>query len=318
MIIVYFLIFNFLVFIMKNSIASQLILKLSLVFLFGLSINGCTNPTNTTTNNNSQEIISKQEPISQAERVVALTSLSADIIHQLDASKLVGVAGSSLIKQDPRFQDITTVSEGRSQPDLEKIMELKPDLVVGADGFSDQTLAKLEELGVNTVSTKVDSWLALQDTIKILAGAIDADPQPLLDSYQSLLPAKLESNISTLVLVSRQPILAPNKNSWTGDLLTQFKVNNVVADLQGSGQFSGYVTLSPEKILETNPEVIIIVDPAREGILEQLKQEDFWSELNAVKRDRIYTFDYYGLVNPGSMAKVKDTLTQLAQLTQND
>jgi len=304
---------------MKNSIPSQLILKLSLVFLFGLSINGCTNLTNTTTNNNPQEVISEQEPISKAERVVALTSLSADIIHQLDASKLVGVAGSSLIKQDPRFQNITTVSEGRSQPDLEKIMALKPDLVVGADGFSDQTLAKLEELGVKTVSTKVDSWLALQDTIEILADAIDADPQPLLESYQSLLPAKKNnSNISTLVLVSRQPILAPNKNSWTGDLLTQFKVNNVVADLQGSGEFSGYVTLSPEKILETNPEIIIIVDPAREGILEQLKQEAFWSELNAVKRDRIYTFDYYGLVNPGSMAKVKDTLTQLAQLTQND
>jgi iron complex transport system substrate-binding protein len=302
---------------MKNSIASHLILKISLVFLLSSTINGCTNGNNTTTNNN-QEVISKQEPISKVERVVALTSLSADIIHQLDASKLVGVAGSTLLKQDSRFQGITTVSEGRSQPDLEKIIELKPDLVVGADGFNDQTLAKLNELGVKTISTKVDSWFALQDTIKILAKAIEADPQPLLKSYQTLLPKNIQSNISTLVLVSRQPILAPNKNSWTGDLLTQFKVNNVVADLQGSGEFSGYVTLSPEKILETNPEIIIIVDPAKEGILEQLKKESFWSKLNAVKGDRVYTFDYYGLVNPGSMAKVKDTLTQLAQVTQNN
>lgn len=302
---------------MKNSIASQLILKISLVFLLSSTINGCTNASNTTTNNN-QEVISEQESISKAERVVALTSLSADIIHQLDASKLVGVAGSTLLKQDLRFQGIATVSEGRSQPDLEKIIELKPDLVVGADGFNDQTLAKLEGLGVKTISTKVDSWFALQDTIKILAEAINADPQPLLESYQTLLPKNIQSNISTLVLVSRQPILAPNKNSWTGDLLTQFKVNNVVADLQGSGEFSGYVTLSPEKILETNPEIIIIVDPAKEGILEQLKKEAFWSKLNAVKSDRVYTFDYYGLVNPGSMAKVKDTLTQLAQVTENN
>lgn len=302
---------------MKNSTASQLILKISLVFLLSSTINGCTNASNTTTNNN-QEVISEQESISKAERVVALTSLSADIIHQLDASKLVGVAGSTLLKQDLRFQGIATVSEGRSQPDLEKIIELKPDLVVGADGFNDQTLAKLEGLGVKTISTKVDSWFALQDTIKILAEAINADPQPLLESYQTLLPKNIQSNISTLVLVSRQPILAPNKNSWTGDLLTQFKVNNVVADLQGSGEFSGYVTLSPEKILETNPEIIIIVDPAKEGILEQLKKEAFWSKLNAVKSDRVYTFDYYGLVNPGSMAKVKDTLTQLAQVTENN
>lgn len=302
---------------MKYSINSSLILKLSLVFLFGLTINGCTNLNNDTSKNN-ETVITEQVPIINAQRVVALTSLSADILNQLDASKLVGVAGSSLLKQDSRFQGIPTVSEGRSQPDLEKVMALKPDLVVGADGFSDQTLAKLEELGVKTISTKIDSWLSLQNTIKILASAIDANPQSLLESYQNLLPTKDSTNISTLVLVSRQPILVPNKNSWTGDLLTQFKVNNVVANLDGNSEFSGYVTLSAEKILETNPEVIIIVDPARENILEQLKKEAFWSELKAVKNDRIYTFDYYGLVNPGSMEKIKDTLTQLTQLTQTN
>lgn len=282
--------------------------------MLGLLITACNSPQQPIDNNSSNSTTIQETPITEVNRVVALTSLSADIIYQLDATKLVGIPGSSLLRADSRFQDLVTVSEGRSQPDLEKIMALKPDLVIGAAGFSDQTLSKLEELGVQTISTKIDSWLALQDTIKTLADAISANPQPLLETYQSLIPENLEDQPSTLVLVSRQPILAPNKNSWTGDLLTQFKTTNVVADLQGSSEFSGYVTLSPEKILETDPEVIIIVDPAREGILEQLKQESFWRNLQAVKSDRIYTFDYYGLVNPGSTEKIKETLTKLSDL----
>lgn len=70
--------------------------------------------------------------------VVALTSLTADMIYQLDQTKLVGRPGSRLIDQDPRFQDIPAVSQGRTPPNLEKVVALKPQLVVGAAGFHDQ------------------------------------------------------------------------------------------------------------------------------------------------------------------------------------
>jgi len=146
-----------------------------------------------------------------------------------------------------------------------------------------------------------------------LASEIKAHPQPLFKEYDTYLPNQNneKSNLSTLVLVSRQPILAPNKNSWAGDLLSQFPVTNLAAQLQGSSPVGGYVTLSPETILESNPDTLIIVDPSREGILEQLKQEPFWQNLKATQQDQVYVFDYYGLVNPGSLEKIKTTSQQL-------
>ena len=42
-----------------------------------------------------------------AERVVALTSLSADIIQRLDESKLVGIPGSSLFAEDETLHRFT-------------------------------------------------------------------------------------------------------------------------------------------------------------------------------------------------------------------
>ncbi|QZZ21406.1 ABC transporter substrate-binding protein [Leptothermofonsia sichuanensis E412] len=246
-------------------------------------------------------------------RVVALTSLSADIIHRLDQSKLVGISGSRLLAKNPEFAKLTRVSEGQTPPNLEKIVALKPDLVVGATGFHDQILEKLNGMGIRTLATQVTGWRSLEDLTRTLAAEIQADPEPLLKSYQSFLAPTANQNASTLVLVSHQPILAPNKTSWAGDLLAQFQINNLIADLQGQSPMRGYVTLSPEKVLAADPEILILVDPG-DGTVEKLKSAPFWNKLKAVSRDRVYVFDYYGLVNPGSIDAIEKACQQLKQV----
>ncbi len=193
------------------------------------------------TNANSQQL-----PKASATRVVSLSSLAADIVYELDQTKLVGITGSKLFKDDPRLANIPRVSEGQSPPNLEKIVALKPDLVIGAEGFSNQPIEKLKQLGIATILTQVKSWESLENLTKELAELINADPQPLLNRYKNFLADKVNQNLSTLVLVSRQPILAPNKNSWAGDLLGKFQAKNLVAELQGKSPIGGYVTLSAE------------------------------------------------------------------------
>jgi iron complex transport system substrate-binding protein len=248
-----------------------------------------------------------------ATRVVVLTSLSADLIHRLDQTKLVGIPGSRLLRQNPELAKLPQVSEGQTPPNLEKIVSLKPDLVIGAAGFHDQILTRLQSTGIRTLTTQVTSWQALQDLTQTLATEIGADPAPLLQSYQACLPSQPTQASSTLVLVSNQPLLAPNKTSWAGDLLTQFQIPNVVADLQGNSPQRGYVTLSPEKVLEANPQTLILVD-AGDGAIAQLKTAPFWNKLDAVSRDRVYTFDYFGLVNPGSIGAIEKTCQQLQKI----
>ncbi|NDJ22767.1 ABC transporter substrate-binding protein [Nostoc sp. B(2019)] len=264
-----------------------------------------------TTNTNSEQL-----PKGSAKRVVALSSLSADIISQLDQTKIVGITGSRLFNNDPQFKDIPRVSEGQSPPNLEKIVALKPDLVIGAEGFSNVPIQKLKQLGIPTFLTKVNSWESLEQLTKRLAQLIDANPQPLLNRYKNFLPEK-PTQTSALVLVSRQPILAPNKNSWAGDLLAKFQVKNLAAELQGKSPISGYVTLSAEKVLEANPEVIILVNPpqgnSEAALLDSLKKEAFWQQLQATKNNRVYVFDYFGLVNPGSIDAIEKACQQLKQ-----
>ena len=288
----------------------------SLALLLSLSLIACTtattqSPTASPSSTNSPNQITP--PTNQtANRVVALTSLSADIIQRLARSKLVAIPGSRLLKQDTRFQGLPTVSEGRTMPNLEAIVNLKPNLVIGAVGIHDQTLRKLERLGIQTFQTELKSWDSLGTVTRAIAQHIDADPTPLLQEYQSLLTDIPTQSPSTLILASHQPILAPNKNSWAGDLLTQFRAKNVAADLQGQSVMAGYITLSPEKLLEANPRVLILVN-IEQDIAKKFKSESFWNQLQAVQANRVYVLDYYGLVNPGSIDAIKQACNQLKQ-----
>jgi len=250
-----------------------------------------------------------------ADRIVALTSLSADLVHTLDGDALVGIPGNELLRQDDRFAGLPTVSEGRTEPDLEQIVALEPTLVIGAAGFHDRTLQRLEELGTPTLTTEVNSWADLRALTESLATTVAADPQPLLDRYDACLAEAPATSPTTLVLVSRQPLLTPNRNSWAGDFLTQFKIDNVAANLQGDSPFEGYITLPEEKVLSADPEALLVVD-AGENLLDQLKGEPFWSLLKATQQDQVHSFDYFGLVNPGSIASIEQTCRQLGVLVE--
>jgi len=112
--------------------------------------------------------------------------------------------------------------------------------------------------------------------------------------------------------VSRQPLLllSPNANSWAGDLLNRFNLQNLTAEMQSQGPIEGYVTLSAEKVLTADPERLLLVDTG-EGIVDQMKTEPFWGDLKAVQADQVQVFDYYGLVNPGSLSSINQACEQL-------
>ena len=294
---------------MINQLKTGLILPLCLILLACTNIQ--TQPDLSDTNSTEATVET------DIERVVALSSLTADLTQQLSASKLVGVPGSNLLKKDPRFAQLPIVSKGRTPPDLETIVALKPDLVLGASGFHDKIAQRLEEIGISTLLVDVDSWSALTKTTEEIASRLAANSQPLLQRYQSCLDKAPSQGRSILVLVSRQPILSPNRNSWTGDFLQQFNAENLTADLQGESPVGGYVTLSAEKVLQENPDTIIIVDPGNKGILSQFQKDGFWGKLQASTKERIYTLDYYGFVNPGSIEKIEEACDRLSQILMN-
>ena len=62
---------------------------------------------------------------------------------------------------------------------MEKILSLKPDLVIGAKGFHDRSLSKLNSLGISTLSTSISSLDDLDNLNKKLASKLNARTKSL-------------------------------------------------------------------------------------------------------------------------------------------
>ena len=248
-------------------------------------------------------------------RVVALTSLSADLINKISKDSLVGIPGSSILKKNNDYNSIPIVSTGRMPPDLEKILSLKPDLVIGAKGFHDRSLSKLNSLGINTLSTSISSLYDLNILNKKLAGKLSTNVKPIEEILDRCYPKNKNKNKNKnlLVLVSSKPILSPNKNSWAGNLISSFGLNNLASEITNKSEFKGYVNLSPEWLLKSQPQNILVIKTPGSD-LSQYKSINIWNKLNAVKNNKIYTFEYYGLINAGGINAINKACQKLSSI----
>ena len=247
-------------------------------------------------------------------RVVALTSLTSDLVDRLSPESLVAIPGSRLLKSNERFKDKIVVSQGRNPPNIEKIISLKPDLVLGAKGFHDKALFQINDLGIEVVSTEIKNWNDLELLTEEISNYLDVDNQSLysLAPYCNQLPGEVSTD-STIVLVSSSPLLSPNKKSWAGSILNKFYINNLIRDIQSKSGFDGYVTLSPETLLKKNPDNIILIDTGND-MKELFLSKSYSSNLKAVKNNNIFTFNYYGLINPGSIDSINTACKKLIEL----
>ena len=108
-------------------------------------------------------------------RIVTLTSLTADIVSKLNNSYLIGIPGSRLTRKNTDLLNKEIVSQGRTPPQLEKIISLKPDLVIGSKSFHNKQLKKLSSVGISSEGVEVRNWLELNHLIDKLSSLTGVD-----------------------------------------------------------------------------------------------------------------------------------------------
>ena len=257
--------------------------------------------------------------LGRVERVVTLTSLSTDIVNSISNNKLVGIPGSSLFKDKTDYQELPRISQGRTPPNLEKIVSLKPDLVIGTRGFHDKILGKLDEINVRTLSYELKDWDSLENTIFLISEKLDLnDPKKIYEVISANLNECIVINernkkTNVVVLASTKPILSPNSKSWAGNLLQRFGLNSLTKDLDSKSEFRGYVNLSPEWLVKEDPDNLIIIQ-TRPGQYVDFEKSFPFSNLKAVKSDQVYRFNYYGLINAGSLESINNACLKLRNI----
>ena len=246
-------------------------------------------------------------------RIISLNSLGADIVSKLDNSSLVGIPGSSLLKKNKKLQDKVVISSGRMPPSIEKIIALKPDLVIGSKGFHDKVLSKLNQLNIRTLETETKSIKNLENLIEKLSKTLNKDKNILLTELNHCYKLPSKTKGTAVVLASTKPLLSPNSQSWAGSLLDRFKFNNLSNNFKSNSEFKGYINLSPEILIKNKPSNLFIITfpgmPQNNSVIPKNLENILISS-----KTKIHTFNYYGFINPGSLKTINEACMKLYKI----
>jgi iron complex transport system substrate-binding protein len=181
---------------------------------------------------------------------------------------------------------------GAATPNLEAVLGLKPDLVVGNKDFiRPDALAKLEQLRVPVfilAPKSVEDILLHIGTVGRLVGH-DKEARAVVQGFRDRLNELRHRMASTrpvrvFYVVNSDPLISVGSGSFIHQLLELAGGENIVGRAS-----TPYPKVSLEEVIRRDPEVIIFPVGTSEGIPEAEQQRwRKWTSLSAVAQNRLH------------------------------
>ena len=252
-------------------------------------------------------------------RIVILDNLYGEILDPLDITPVGATTGqadsqelSTLFKK--QYKDAKVVSVGwQGNPDLDKIAELKPDLIL-MTGEQEDLYEKLSE-NAPTVGYQIntdENWDYHETSLKV-AEIFDKRDEMKKDLDR---------------LDAREAVFAENvKAKFGNQKLMYLRVTDNDIRYYAYGHF-GYLydtyhfnraetfnpddmfqVIDPDKLKDINPDLLIVQADSQELLENKLKNNPVWSSLKAVQNNKVIYADYstymlgFGIVSQEAIMK---------------
>jgi iron complex transport system substrate-binding protein len=224
-----------------------------------------------------------------ARRIVSLAPHATEMLFAAGAGAyIVGV--SEFSDFPPEAKRIQSVGSGVSL-DLERIIQLKPDLVVGwNNGVAATQLAKLEPLGIPiyksepydfpTIALSVERLARLAGTDatgQLAAKNFRARLKKLQDTYQARRP------ITVFYQIWRSPLMTLNASHLVSSALRLCGGENIFGKLPQLAP-----TVSEEAVLKADPEAIVASSGEQDDVFAPWRR---FPNLKAVARGNLVSID---------------------------
>jgi iron complex transport system substrate-binding protein len=241
-----------------------------------------------------------------AKRVVSLAPSNTEILFAIGASSQV-IGRDSFSDYPESTNQIDDVGGGYGEFDLEKVVSLKPDLVLASSLNPQELVTKLEGLNLTVFYLANPTDLdGMYENLLIVGQLTDHSAEA------ELLIEKLRERVEKIVLktkdIKERPVVfyeldatdpaAPwtsGKGTFIDSLLNLAGGKNL-----GSVLDSAWAKISLEEIIAQDPDIILIGNMVRTGIsVDAVKARPGWDALSAIKNNHIYEFDDNLVSRPG-------------------
>ena len=205
------------------------------------------------TDSAGNEILIENPP----KRIVAFDAAAVETLFAIGEGHRV-IATHSWVFYPPAADDVVRVGDAFNM-DIESIIDLEPDLVFI---FSPTFKSELENAGLKVlyIETVSDHFSKLSDYFVMwgnITGAVEESTR-LATDFKSRVNA-IETGLSNYksgpsVFQDVGGLWTPGENTLIGNVFSLLKLDNIAAEVDG------YAQISPEIIIESNPQYIIASD----------------------------------------------------------
>lgn len=226
-----------------------------------------------------------------AQRIVSLAPHITEQLFAIGAGERI--VGAVEYSDYPEAAKSIPRVGGYSRLDLERVVALQPDLVVGwLSGNNAQQLERLEALGLTVYRSeprRLDDVAEGMVRLGVLSGSQDGAGQAagvFRDGVQRLREEASERTPRRLFYqIWNRPLMTVNGEHLINDVITLCGGHNIFAELPALTP-----RLSEEAVIAADPEVIIASGMGRERP-EWLDDWRRWPQLSAVKTGRLFVIE---------------------------
>jgi iron complex transport system substrate-binding protein len=251
-------------------------------------------------------------------RVVCLTEETTETLYRIGAGDLVvGVSGFTVrppeARRKPRISSFLSA-------DVERILELRPDLVLGFSDLQADIAAALGRRGVPVFLTNQRSIDEILQNVRIttaLVGRSDDGERLAAELAENL--ARVAGRSAALPRRPRaffeewpEPLIAGIR--WVSELLEVAGADDVCAETRSQQGAKGRI-MAPEEVARRDPEVVIASWCGRKAVGASIAGRPGWSRVRAVAGGHVYEVKSSLILQPGPAA-LTDGVEELARIVE--
>ncbi len=249
-------------------------------------------------------------------RIICLTEETTEVLYRLGSGdRVVGVSGYTVRPPEARLKPRVSAY---IQANIEKILSLRPDLVLAFSDLQADIVRELIRRGVWVMTFNQRAIAEIYQMIRILGGMIGMDTQAraLVEELVEGVERVREKGESLLrrprVFFEEWPDPLISGIRWVSELIEVAGGSDIFPELRdrqdGPGRIVGF-----EEVAKREPEVIIGSWCGKKVRFDTIRNRPGWERIPAVRRGKIYEIKSALILQPGPAA-LTDGLAKLHEI----
>ena len=246
-----------------------------------------------------EEVVIAKKP----ERMVSLVPSNTEIAFELGlGDEIIGITDNDTYPEEALEKE----KVGGMEFNIEKIISLKPDLVLahgGAMGMSSEGFGQLKDAGITVlVVNDAKTFADVYDSIEMIGKATgtQVESEKLVEDMRTNIKeiqkkaAVIKEEEKKTVYIEVDPTLfAAGKNTFMDEMLSIIHAKNMVTE-------EGWPQMNEEAIIAGNPDVIITTYGFyTDNAVEQVLSREGWQDINAIKNKQVVDVHSDKVTRPG-------------------